>query len=211
MWPETNRWNRLRYSLWAPFYDRVAGFGRQRRRSLELLALRPGERVLVVGAGTGADLPLLAPEVEVTAIDLTPAMLERARRRVAALGRRVELRVMDAQRLELPDRSFDAAVLHLILAVVPDPVRCLREVARVLGPGGRAAVFDKFAAPGRRPALWRRALNPLARVVASDLNRVLEELLATAGGELEIVHDEPALLGGTFRVVLLRRVDRPSL
>lgn len=68
-------WNRLRYTLWSPFYDRVARFGRQRRRPIELLDRRAGERLLVVGAGTGADLPFVPEGVEVLATDLTPAML----------------------------------------------------------------------------------------------------------------------------------------
>jgi len=78
---DATRWNRSRYTLWAPIYDFVARFGRQRRRSLALLDLRPGERVLLVGAGTGSDLPLIPPDVEVLATDLTPAMLDRARPR----------------------------------------------------------------------------------------------------------------------------------
>lgn len=72
-------WNRFRYTLWAPMYDWVARFGRQRRRSLALLDLRPGEQVLLVGAGTGADLPWIPDSVSVLATDWTPAMLERAR------------------------------------------------------------------------------------------------------------------------------------
>ena len=75
-----NALNRTRYTLWAPFYDLVVGFGRQRRRSLGLLDLRLGERLLIVGAGTGLDLPLVAQGIEVMATDLTPAMLARAGR-----------------------------------------------------------------------------------------------------------------------------------
>src|SRR5262245_27007613 len=128
---DATTWNRRRYTLWAPLYDFVARFGRQRWRSLALLDLRPGERVLIVGAGTGADLPLILSGVSVLATDLTLAMLDRARPR-ARPG--VELRVMDGQALDLPDESFDAVILHLILAVIPDPVACLREAARVLRP-----------------------------------------------------------------------------
>src|SRR5690606_16948604 len=110
----TTRWNRVRYTLWAPLYDRVASFTRQRRRSIELLGLRPGERVLVDGAGTGADLAFIPPGVAVVAIDLTPAMVPRIRRRAASLGRPVDARVMDAEHLDFPDASFDAVILHLI-------------------------------------------------------------------------------------------------
>jgi len=68
----TNRWDRIRYTLFAPPYDRLVRFGRQRRRSIALLDLRPGERVLISGAGAGADLDHLPEGVEVVAIDITP-------------------------------------------------------------------------------------------------------------------------------------------
>jgi phosphatidylethanolamine/phosphatidyl-N-methylethanolamine N-methyltransferase len=69
----TNFWNRVRYTLYAPFYDRIVGlFEQSRQRSLSLLQLLPSETVLIVGAGTGADLTYLPPEVQVTAVDLTP-------------------------------------------------------------------------------------------------------------------------------------------
>jgi ubiquinone/menaquinone biosynthesis C-methylase UbiE len=195
------RWNRLRYTAYAPVYDALVGFERQRRRSLELLRLQPGERVLVVGAGTGADLPLLPPDVDVLATELAPAMLARAR------GKRpgTRLEVMDGQRLALDDASFDAVILHLVLAVIPDPLACLREAARVLRPGGRIAVLDKFLRDGAGPPVWRRLANVVARVVATDINRQLGELLRASGAPLVAVHDEPALLGGVFRIVLLRR------
>jgi SAM-dependent methyltransferase len=202
------RWNRLRYTAWSVGYDAVVGFSRQRSRSLALLALAPGERVLIVGAGTGADLPLLPAGVEVLATDLTPAMLARARARVARLpSMKIDLRVMDGQALDLPDAAYDAVVLHLILAVIPDPVACLREAARVLRPGGRIAVFDKFLAAGARPSLPRRLLNAPARLLATDINRVLEQIVAASGASLAVTHDEPAGLGGAFRIVQLRKRD----
>lgn len=195
-------WNRTRYTFWAPLYDFVARFGRQRRRSISLLALQPGERVLLVGAGTGADLPLLPMGVEVLATDLTPAMPERARPRMRP---GIELRVMNGQALDLPDASFDAVILHLIVAVIPDPAACVREASRVLRPGGRIAVFDKFLPDGARPRLPRRLANAVTRTLFTDINRRLGDILACSGAPLHIAHDEPAFLGGTFRIVLLRK------
>src|SRR5690606_22440154 len=89
----TNRWNRLRYTLYAPFYDAVVPFHRQRRRSIGLLQLQPGERVLIDGAGTGADLDYIPGGVEITATDLTPAMVDRITARAAKLRRSVDAMV----------------------------------------------------------------------------------------------------------------------
>jgi phosphatidylethanolamine/phosphatidyl-N-methylethanolamine N-methyltransferase len=199
----SNAWNRIRYTLLAPLYDRVAGFHAQRRRSLELLSLRPGERVLLVGCGTGLDLEHLPRGVEVTAGDLTPAMVERTRRRAEALGRPVEARVMDAHALDLPGASYDAVVLHLVLAVVPDPVAAIRQAERVLRPGGRAVVFDKWVPDHRAPSAGRRLLNLAARVVATEVTRKLGPLVAATA--LRVEHREPAGWGGFFSIALLRK------
>lgn len=197
---DATAWNRLRYTVWAPVYDLIARFGRYRRRSIGLLALRPGEKVLIVGAGTGADLPYIPDGVSVLATDLTPAMLARAPVRPG-----VETRVMDGQKLDLPDAAFDAVILHLILAVIPDPVACLREASRVLKPGGKIAVFDKFLPDGTRPSLPRRALNKVTGALFSDINRRMGDILKASGAPLSVEKNEPALFGGAFRVILLAK------
>jgi phosphatidylethanolamine/phosphatidyl-N-methylethanolamine N-methyltransferase len=195
----SNAWLRLRYTFWAPHYDRVTKLHPQRQRSIELLALQPGERLLIVGVGTGADLPLLPDGVEVLATDLTPAMLERAR---AHARPGMNFRVMDGMAMDLPDGSFDAALLHMILEVIPDPVRCLAEVGRVLRPGGRVAVFDKFLPEGDRPGFLRRAFLVLLDFVFTSTNRRMGEILARSGAPLEVIHDEPSV--GAYRHVILR-------
>ena len=196
----TNAWNRLRYTLYAPIYDfalaRVPVFARGRRRAIELAALEPGERVLVVACGTGLDLPLLPAHVHVAAVDLTPAMVARFRARADRLGRTVHARVMDAAHLQYHDDSFDCVLLHLALAVVPDPVRVAQEAARVLRPRGRVSIFDKFLPPGRRPSAARRVVSAVSDVVASDLNRELEPILAAA--RLRLTAYEPVGIGGNF-------------
>jgi ubiquinone/menaquinone biosynthesis C-methylase UbiE len=201
----TNWWNRMRYTLYAPLYDPVVRrIGRGRIRALELLAVQPRERVLIVGCGTGLDLEHLPREAEVTAVDLTPAMVEKTRERAATLGMTIDARVMDAAALTFPDASFDCVILHLILAVVPDPRTTAREAARVLRPGGRASIFDKFVGEGQSPSLVRRAVNLVANAVATDITRRLGDILAGSG--LEIERDEPAAFGGVFRVAIARRV-----
>ncbi len=199
-------WNRLRYTLWAPVYDALAGavaFDAARRLSIDRLGLRSGDRVLIIGAGTGMDLPYVPREVTITAVDVTPAMLSRLERRAAALGLPVTARVMDARRLEFPDASFDAAIMHLIVAVMPEPELGLREAARVVRPGGRIAVFDKFLRDEEHPSLKRRVLNMVARPLFSDMNRRLGPLVQAAG--LAIEYDRPAAFGTMYRVVTLAR------
>jgi phosphatidylethanolamine/phosphatidyl-N-methylethanolamine N-methyltransferase len=196
----SNAWQRLRYTIWAPHYDRITHFHAERRRSIGLLALRPGERLVIIGCGTGADLPFVPPEVEVLATDLTPAMLRQAR---AHARSGVDFRTMDGMALDLPDGSFDAAVLHMVLEVIPDPVRCLREAARVLRPGGRLAVFDKFLPDGSRPGLLRRTGLALLDLVFTSTNRRMGEILARSGAPLAVEHDEAAV--GAYRHLVLRR------
>ena len=204
-------WNRLRYTVWAPAYDalvRAAGFDAARRLSIDRLRLAPNDRVLIVGAGTGLDLDFLPSNVHVTAIDVTPAMLKHLERRAAGAGRSVTTRIMDARQLAFPDSSFDAVVMHLILAVMPQPERGLREAVRVLKPGGRIGVFDKFLTDEERPSLKRQLLNAFARPLFSDLNRRLGPLIA--GTRLVIEHDESVAFGGAYRVVTLMNSDRGS-
>jgi phosphatidylethanolamine/phosphatidyl-N-methylethanolamine N-methyltransferase len=201
-------WDRLRYTLWAPAYDAVvgaAGFNTARRLSIDRLRLASGDRVLIVGAGTGLDLGLLPPNVDVTAIDVTPAMLKRLERRAAGSGQPVTTRIMDARQLAFPDSSIDAVVMHLILAVMPQPERGLREAVRVLKPGGQIAVFDKFLRDEEHPSLKRRLLNAIAKPLFSDLNRRLGPLIT--GTRLVIEHDQAVAFGGTYRVVTLMKPD----
>jgi ubiquinone/menaquinone biosynthesis C-methylase UbiE len=197
-------WNRLRYTVWAPAYDvivRAAGFDTARRLSIERLRLTSGDRVLIVGAGTGLDLEFLPRSIDVTAIDVTPAMLKHLERRAAATGQSVTARIMDARQLAFPDSSFDGVVMHLILAVMPEPERGLMEAVRVLKPGGRIAVFDKFLSDEEHPSLKRQLLNAIAKPLFSDLNRRFGPLIA--GTRLVIEQDEPLAFGGTYRAVTL--------
>lgn len=191
------------YTLIAPFYDAFldAATRGARRKSLSGLETEPSLDVLVNGVGTGLDLPHLPPQHRYTGLDLTRAMLNKALPRAAALD--FHPVQGDAQRLPFADGRFDAVVLHLILAVVPHPERCLQESVRVTRRGGTLLVFDKFLRPGEKTA-WKRALNPFARRVATRLDVVFEEVLAGAPG-LTLVSNEPALAGGWFRLILLRK------
>ena len=190
------------YTLFAPFYDALltAATRGARRRSLAALAGGPQRDVLLLGVGTGLDLPHLPTHHRYVGLDLTAAMLMRARRRTVGLHF-AALRG-DAQRLPFCDASFDVAVLHLILAVVPAPALCLAEAARVLKPGGLLLIFDKFLRRGE--AGWKRVLNPLTRHVATRLDVVFEDVLDAVGG-LNLTANEAALASGWFRLIRLKK------
>lgn len=189
------------YTLFAPIYDLALARAseRLRRDSLQRLEGSCGD-VLVAGVGTGLDLPHLPRGPHYTGFDLTPAMLARARQR-AAQRDDISLHLGDAHRLPYADARFDAVVLHLILAVVPQPQRLLREVERVLKPGGRVLLLDKFLRPGQRAPL-RRLLNVVSSRIATRTDVVFEEVLNCCP-QLRLHNDEPVLAHGWFRRIEL--------
>lgn len=148
------------YARWAPMYDRVftAVMKPGRLASAEAVN-RIGGRILDVGVGTGLELPMYTGAQKIVGIDLSAPMLEIARKRVADAGlSNVEaLLVMDAMKLEFPDESFDAAVAPYVITTVPDPVRTMDEMARVVKPGGELIIVNHIGAESG-PVAWVEAL-----------------------------------------------------
>lgn len=204
----TTAWNRLRYSLYAPVYDLVAdrAFRRPRRDALDQVVWTPGMRVLLVGAGTGLDLPWLPKDIELHATDISPAMVQRIKRRAEALRRDVQAEEMDAECLTFPDAYFDVIVMHLIVAVMPDPGRGLAEARRVIKDDGQLCVLDKFQSDDHRAGPARRALNSLTSAIATDITRQARPLLE--GGGFTIEQDMPVMMGSLFRALLARPVQQ---
>lgn len=99
-------------------------------------------RTILVAVGTGCDIKFLPPGLDIVAIDISPAMVEKARPRAEAYDGQIELRVMDALQLEYADASFDTGITACTFCSVPDPVRGLRELYRVLKPGSRLLMYE---------------------------------------------------------------------
>jgi phosphatidylethanolamine/phosphatidyl-N-methylethanolamine N-methyltransferase len=154
------------YARWAPVYDLMFGPVFERGRHAAIAAAeRIGGRILEVGVGTGISLPDYSPTNRIFGVDISEAMLRKARDRVSELGLdHVEgLAVMDAANLNFPDASFDVVVAQYVITAVPDPEATLDEFARVLRPGGEIILLSRVGAEAGIRRGVERALLPFAR------------------------------------------------
>ena len=155
--------------------------------------------VLELAVGTGLNLPFYPESVRLTAIDLSPKMLEAARARQRALGSEGELRAGDAQALDFPDSSFDTVVCTLSLCSIPDDRKAVAEVRRVLRPGGRFVLLEHVRSPIGPVRFLQRVLQPLFRRGGDNLLREPLEHLSAEGFDVELL--ERSKLGFVERVV----------
>lgn len=181
-----------RYDRIAPFYDLMEWFTERAafREWRRLLWSRvPAGRVLEVGVGTGKNMPFYPSGARITAVDLSKRMLQRAETRAREMGLDVELQQMDAQHLTFPDDTFDAAVTTFVFCSVPDPVRGLRELARVVRPDGDIWLLEHVRVDRPLVGPLMDLLNPVVvRIVGANINRQTIENVRRAG--LEIVDVE---------------------
>ena len=187
---ETERVQRY-YDSIADKYNRFIGFS-------EKLLFGDGRRwvcaqasgeVLEIAVGSGRNLPYYPRDVRLTGVDISPAMLAHAEQRANGLGREIELKVGDAQALDLPEARFDTVVATLALCSIPDARRAVAEVRRVLRPGGRFLLLEHVRSPILPVRAVQRALDPIfVRFCADHLLREPLELLAAEGFILDRFH-----------------------
>ncbi|MFO8023785.1 class I SAM-dependent methyltransferase [Thiohalophilus sp.] len=194
------------YTLLAPLYDLIVNgpTAGMRRNSLRRLTGATDQTILVSGIGTGLDIPDLPAGPAYIGVDLTTAMLRRAQRRLRQRND-IQLHCGDVMYLPYADEQFDVILMHLILAVVPEPERALREAARVVRPGGRILVLDKFLRHGERAPV-RRVLNNVIRHIATRTDVVLEPLLAQCP-QLQLIEEIRLAPGGWFHQIELRKTE----
>jgi phosphatidylethanolamine/phosphatidyl-N-methylethanolamine N-methyltransferase len=173
------------YSFYSPFYDAVFGtlLGPGRRRAFNYLDRRPGQRILEIGIGPGSTMEFYPPQTELTGIDISQAMIDKAKEKAARLnsGSTFDLQVMDAGRLEFPDDYFDAVMSAYVITTVSDPHKVCREILRVVKPGGQIIVVNHSRC--QRDRLLSRIEDLMAPIFVRigfttdlDVIRVMEEV-----------------------------------
>ena len=203
---------RARYDRLARRYDAMQSFTERRafeRWRRELWArIEPG-RILEIGIGTGKNVPFYPANVVVTGIDISPQMLLRARRVALDLGREVDLRVGDAQALDFPDAAFDTAVGTFVFCSVPDAVKGLAELGRVVKPDGNIWLLEHVRVDKPVIGTLMDILNPLVvPLMGANINRRTVENVRMAGLEIvsvehpggalvKMIHARPGRTGST--------------
>jgi phosphatidylethanolamine/phosphatidyl-N-methylethanolamine N-methyltransferase len=173
------------YCRLAAIYDHLFGWTLQagRRQATDLIVTSPGQLILEVGVGTGFNCELYPRSVSVIGIDVSPVMLERARRRLEGLGlTHCAIARMDAAHLGFPDDTFDVVYAPYVMSVVRDPIRTAREMTRVCRKGGRIAILNHFRS--ERPSL--QFIEKLGSRMTRRLGFTMELDLATLVAEAQL-------------------------
>ena len=144
---------------------------------------------LMVGAGTGNDFKYFPPSMHVVAIDISPRMLERAGRKTSEYGGSIELREMDVCDLDFEDGIFDTVATACTFCSVPKPIVGLREIRRVLKPGGQILMFEHVRSAIGPLGILMDLMTPVFRQIGPDLNRDTVGNVQKAGFRLRRVEN----------------------
>ncbi|KKK52047.1 hypothetical protein LCGC14_3108860 [marine sediment metagenome] len=168
-----------------------------RRLRTETLGSLSG-KILEIGVGTGKNLSCYSEKAEVTAIDISPNMLEKAKNRAKELSLNVRFHIMDAENLNFTDSEFDYVVATFVLCSVPDPIRAVKEMGRVSKPGGKIILLEHVLSNNRLIALWEHIHNPFTSAfLGFNVNRDTRSNIEKAA--LRVEKDENLALFDVFR------------
>jgi ubiquinone/menaquinone biosynthesis C-methylase UbiE len=150
-----------------------------RKKAIERLNFKSGQKVLVPGVGTGHDLPFIPKDVDVTGIDISDVMLGigNAKLKVFRRSGNTDLVKMDAEELKFDDATFDKAILSLFLTVVFDPKKAFAEIVRVTKPGGEILIYDHLMRKGGMPDKVARPIESIMRYSFASVTRSLDDII----------------------------------
>jgi phosphatidylethanolamine/phosphatidyl-N-methylethanolamine N-methyltransferase len=194
------------YSILSRVYDDAFDWalGPGRAEAVGRLPIRPDDRVLEVGVGTGLSLPSYPAGCRVTGIDISEPMLDQARQRAEVLeGLDLELRQMDAREIAFASATFDHVLAPYVISVVPEPQKVMAEIARVCRPGGTVIVVNHFHHPRQPLRLFEKALTPASQWVGFRLDVPMGVVTCTPG--LRQIGVVPVNFFGWWKVVVMRR------
>ena len=178
------------YEFWAPAYDFIFDwiFAPGREAAIKHLDLTRQHSVLEVGIGTGLNLPLYPETCRLTGIDLSQEMLDKAVEKVQTLTMPdVTLKVMDATSMDFGENEFDRALATYTISAVPDPVAVLREMRRVVKPGGIIVILNHFRSERRPMGILEDFVAPVCTRLGWKSNLAMAPLLEQVGLMPELV------------------------
>ncbi len=175
------KWNRAAAGLESVGVGVERRYGHLKR---ELFGKARGE-TLLVAAGTGLDFQHLPEGLRVSAVDFSPVMLGYAKPRAKEYRGALRLVRGDMQRLSFRDASFDSVVTACTFCSVPDPLQGLRELHRVLRPGGRLLMFEHVRAGNPLLGFFMDVMTPFSSFFGPDMNRRTGETVQQAGFTIE--------------------------
>ncbi|MDQ0242658.1 phosphatidylethanolamine/phosphatidyl-N-methylethanolamine N-methyltransferase [Bacillus fengqiuensis] len=203
-----NQWNRVIYKCWAPFYDFLFNKGmfyQARKRVFQGTFWKKGQRVLFVGVGTGADLEFIPhADLKVTAIDYSEEMLQKAEEKYENSS--IHFLQMDAQMLDFESESFDFVVASLVLSVVPDPVKAMKEMVRVTKAEGKILIFDKFTPENEKLSMGKKLIRPVIQLLGTDIGLSFDRVYKNVDKYCRIQQDIGVMMKGMYRKIIVQKI-----
>jgi len=182
---------RRRYNRIAAFYDQMEWlieeniFSEWRK---QLWSQVKAGNVLEIGVGTGKNIPYYPAGADLTAIDLSEGMMAKAVAKAGRTNSQVDFQLMDVESLTFPADSFDAVVATFVFCSVPDPIEGLKELGRVVKPGGDIWLLDHVRVNKPIIGPLMDIFNPLVvRMMGANINRRTEQNIRQAGLEIHSI------------------------
>jgi len=185
----TDRKTQAKWDKAALLFDLMGGFGPEKRWRPYKEALFSGMegKILFMAVGTGLDISCFPPGRDITGIDISPKMLEKAQPRVEAYPGRMSIHVMDVRNMDFPDATFDQVYTSCTFCSVPDPVAGLSSIRRALKPGGKLGMFEHTGSKHFPFSVMLNVMNPVFRNFGPEINRDTVANVRAAGFEVRKV------------------------